>query len=197
MADPVTLGTMAVSAIGSSGAASAAGAVGMGSSILGSLFKGIGAVQSGEAQSGQMKYQAGIALLNSQIMSQNSEYALNTGEQTAMRYGMKSGQQQGAIVAAQASSGVDVNSGSNKQVQESAKHVAQMDMTQIRADAAKTAYDYRVQSNNYRLQAGLYMMGAQNAEAAIPINVASSLVGGAESVSSKWMQGKSMGLWGS
>jgi hypothetical protein len=140
-------------------------------------------------------YQAGVAELNSQIAQQNANYASQEGELQAAKYGIGARQQAGHIVAAQASSGLDVGSGSAKQVQESQHTVSTLDQNTIRMNAAKTAYNYETQAVQYGAQAKMDLLAKQNVEAATPLNVASSLVGGAGSVASKWLQGSQMGLW--
>ena len=69
----------------------------------------------------------------------------------------------GQIKAAQGASGVDVNSGSAKEVQTSQHLVSQMDLNTIREKAAKTAYDFSVQATNYENQAKGYSKAASNA----------------------------------
>lgn len=182
MADPFTAG---------------AAIIGGGSSILSGILGAQGAGQAGAAAKGQALYQAGVAIKNAQIAEQNSEYALNAGEQNAMRAGMKGAQQAGAIKAAQSASNLDVNSGSAKAVQDSQKLVTQMDMNTIRSNAAKTAYDYRVQAGSLRDQAGLYLTAGANAEAASKTNAEASIIGAAGSVAGKWMQASQLGLFNS
>lgn len=175
--------------------AAAVGAIGIGSSLLGGLFGAAGAEQSAEAQSQALQYQSAVATINSNIELQNAEYARQQGEQQSQQYGMQAGQKFGAIKVAQASSGLDINSGSAKLVQGSERLVANLDLDQIRSNAAKTAYDYDVQATQYKNQAGLYTMGATNAAAAGPIAATSSILGAAGSVSSKWLQASNTGMF--
>jgi hypothetical protein len=141
-------------------------------------------------------YQAGVAQINAGIDKQNAEYALNQGEQQSVIEGLKAGQQAGAIRAAQGASGVDVNSGSAAAVQASQRGITAMDLTQIRTNAAKTAYDYNVKSVMDTNQASLDVMAGENAKTAGDINATSSILGSVSSVSSKWLQGSQAGLWG-
>lgn len=175
--------------------AAIAGGVGIGASILGGLFGAAGASEQSQAQQGMYNYQAGVAQINSQISLQNAEYARQQGEQEAQQAGMQGAQRMGQIKVAQASSGLDVNSGSAKQVQSSQALVTGLDLTQIRSNAAKSAYDFDVQATQYQNQATLYKMGATDAAAAEPYNVASSILGSAASVSSKWLQGQQVGMF--
>jgi hypothetical protein len=197
MADPVSLAAMGTMAAGAaSSAAPAIGAASLGTSIFGSLLGAAGAQQQGKAQSAQYGYQAGMALINKQIAEQNANYAATTGEMTARDVGMKGAQQEGQIIASQASSGLDVNSGSAKQVQKSQSTISQLDMDTIRMNAAKTAYDYETQAQSRGASAQMDLMAGTDASKAAGLNVTSSLVGGASSVASKWLQGNQMGLWG-
>lgn len=173
------------------------GAVGIGTSLLGSLFGASGAMQSGAAQSGEFMYKAGLAQMNAQIAEQNSNYSIAKGEQEAGIYGMQARQKAGQIKADQGAGGLDVNSGSNLAVQQSQHTVSQMDLNTIRTNAAKVAYDYRVQAEEFRSEAAMDMIGAMNSRSAARTNAMASLIGGASSVADKWLKGNEVGLWGS
>jgi len=179
MADPVTLGTIGLAASGASG----------GLGIIGSLF-------GGAAKAESYKYQSSMAWYNAAIAKQNEKYSLDVGEQQAMRQGIAGAAQAGQIKAAQGASGIDVNSGSAKQVQESQHLVSQMDLQAIREKAAKTAYDFSVQATNYENQAKGLSKAASNARTEGILGAVSSFVGTAGSVASKWLQGNQLGLWG-
>lgn len=168
--------------------------IGMGSSILGGIFGAKGASESAASANMMGMFQAGIAQLNARIARQNADYASVQGEQSAAQYGMSAAQRKGAIIVGQSGSGLDVNSGSARAVQQSQDVVSTMDMNQIRANAAKAAFDYRVQANQYDMQAVGDMMGAQNALQAGRINAASSIISAASSVADKWYQGRNVGL---
>lgn len=156
--------------------------VGMGSSAAGGVLNFIGAGQKAQAESSMYKYKAAIAL-------KNRDYALQAGENEAMRFGLKSQQQQGAIRAQQGASGVSVNSGSAVDVQRSAADLARMDMATIRANAAREAF-------GYESQAKMYSRAAKDTQRAGILAQMGSLVSGVSSVSSKWLEGQRMGIWG-
>lgn len=162
--------------------------------IGGGLLGAAGAEKGGTAQLEQNYYQAGVAKLNSSIALQNADYALNQGEQQAEIRGLQGGQQLGQIIAAQSSSGLAIGQGSNEAVYKGEQKVIGMDTTQIRSNAAKTAYDYDVQSTQFEQQATLYEMAGTNAAAAGEIKAESSLIGAAGAVSSQWLQGSQVGL---
>ena len=167
--------------------------IGLGSSIAGGIMNTVGGIMSGQANQQMYNYQAQMAQINAQIALQNRDYALQKGGIEAQNYGMKARQQAGQIKSAQAASGIDINSGSAKEVQESQHLVAMSDLDTIRSNAAKTAYDYTVQSTNFSNQAAVYTAAGQNASQAGWLNGIGSFVGMAGSVSNRWLQGQQMG----
>lgn len=179
MADPVTLGMIGI------GTSAASGVGGVFSSLFG-----------GAAKAESYKYQSSMAMYNAAIAKQNEKYAFDVGEQQAERQGIAGAAQAGQIKAGQAASGLDINGGSAKEVQSSQHLVSQMDMATIREKAAKTAYDFSVQAVNYENQAKGLNKAASNARTEGVIGAVSSVIGTAGSVSSKWMQGNQLGLWG-
>jgi hypothetical protein len=142
-------------------------------------------------------YQAAVARINAQIDQQNADYAIGVGESQAKISGEKGAQTLGFIRSSQGASGLDVNSGSAKQVYNSQSGVLAEDQNTIRQNAAKTAYDYKTKAGFDTAQAGMYDAASKNATTAGWINAGSSLISTAGSVSSKWMQGNTAGLWGS
>jgi len=179
MADPVTLGTIGLASSGASGA------LGIFSSLMG-----------GGAKADAYKYQSSMAWQNAAIAKQNQKYALDIGEQQAEKQGIAGAAQAGQIKAGQAASGVDVNTGSAKEVQTSQHLVSQMDLNTIREKAAKTAYDFSVQATNYENQAKGYSKAASNAKTEGVLGAVSSFIGTVGSVSSKWLRGNQLGMWG-
>lgn len=169
--------------------------VGMGASALGGLLGAGGAAEIGAAQQQMYNYQAAVATMNAKIAKQNQSYASNQGEIEAQDFGLKEAQQEGQIKVAQAASGFDVNSGSAKAVQESQAKVTQMNLDQIRSNAAKTAYNFDVQSAEYTAQSNIYKMAGANAAEAGDINALASIIGGASSVATQWSTAQQHGLF--
>lgn len=160
---------------------------GTGASILGGVLGASGAMKTGAAAKQMGMYQAGIAKLNADISRQNAAYAQFAGDIQARQYGMGARARMGEILAGQSASGLDVGSGSAKDVRASAKLVSDMDMAQIRANAAKTAYDYEIQAQSHEVEAAGQMMGANVSAQAGRINAMTSILGGASSVADKWL----------
>ena len=173
MADPLAAGASAIS---------------LGSTIFGSLTQAAGAKAAGQAQEQTDKFLGTQAFYNSEVATQNAALARQQGEIESQKYGMGAAQRMGQIKASQASSGLDVNSGSALQVQKSQQLVSDMDLDQIRMNAAKTAYNFDVQSVQEKNQGQLYFMSGSNAAQAGNINANASIISGAGSVASKWLQ---------
>lgn len=180
MADPLTLS-----------------AISMASSAGGGVLSAFGNVAEGKSTKAMYDYQASVARINSDIDRQNAEWERSKGEIEGQQYGLKAAQQFGEIRTGQAASGLDVNSGSNLAVQNSQRTLARMDEATIRNNALKTAYDYDVKSTTDLNQAALYDTAGKNAQTAGYIKAASSIIGSASSVSSKWLSASQVGIGGS
>lgn len=172
------------------------GTIGLGANLAGGLLSAFGANQQGSAQQSMYNYRAQVARINAQIDRQNAEWARTKGEKEAEQYGMKAAQRGGQIKVAQAASNLDVNSGSAREVQRSQAKITETDLSTIRSNAAKIAYDYDAKATMDENQASLDVMAGKYAKQAGDINMLGSLIGTAGSVSSKWLQGNQMGLWG-
>lgn len=170
--------------------------IGMGNTALGGIQGAIGSLMQGQDQAAMYNYQAGVARTNSIISYQNATYASQVGEQQALQSGMAGAQRYGQIRAVQGSHGLDVNTGSAKDVASSQQLINRMDQTTIRSNAAKTAYNYEVQSTQFTAQAGLDTLAAKNAQTAGLIGASSSILGASSAVSSEWLRGAQLGLWG-
>lgn len=175
--------------------AEAMAVVGMGATIAGGITQAAGAKAAGQAALQQNNYQAGVAEINSKIAKQNADYARNQGEIQAQQYGIKSAQRMGAIHAGQSASGIDVNTGTAVDVRASQKLTSDMDLAQIRQNAAKTAYDFDAQAVGFDNQATLYKMAGTNAVVAANYQATASILGTVSSVASKWSQGSQMGMF--
>lgn len=169
-------------------------------SMAGSAASGtlgaVGALGKGSAQKSMYEYQAGVSEFNRKISLQNRDYAMATGEAEAGRYGLKAAANAGSIRAKQGASGVVVNTGSAADVQESAHKLALMDMATIRSNAARVAYGHTVEAAKYEAEGGMYRAAGANAKKAGMLEAMGSLISGATSVSSKWMQASQSGILG-
>lgn len=176
--------------------AQAIGVIGLGTSIAGGALSAYGAMSSGEANAKAYEYRAGMSRVNAQINQQNSDWALTVGDKKLQSYGMQAAQRAGTIKTTQAASGLDITTGSAKDVQDSQALLTKIDNKTIADNTSRTAYGYRVQANNDLLQAGMDERAASNSRTAGKLSALGSIIGTASSVSSKWLQGNQVGLWG-
>lgn len=167
-------------------------------SVAGAGVGAYGAIKQGEATSAADKYNAQIAANNAQIATQSANYAGAAGTAQAEQAGLQSRAKLGAIVANEGASGVDINSGSNLQVQSSARELGELNAITIRSNAARTAYGYQVQGANDTAQSQLDTFAANNATTAGDIGAGSSVLGGLGSAASNYakftMNGGGSGL---
>jgi len=168
-------------------------AIAIGSTVLGGITSAAGSVYSGTASANMYTYQAGVAQANKAISLQNADYAKAVGEVQAQQAGMAEAQEVGKTKAVQGASGVDVNVGSAKLVRDSEAEIGEYNQALIHSDAAKRAYGYDVEAMNQQSQSDIYKMSASKSQTAGYLGAAGSLLGTAGSVSSKWLQGGSIG----
>lgn len=181
--DPISLGVMT--------------AVSLGATVAGGVASAAGAAGQASSQAAMYNYQAGISQQNQAIAKQNEQYALISGEANAAQSGMASRFRAGQIVTAQGASGFEVGSGTNVDVQKGQALIAGTEQTTIRSNTAKAAYDFDIGAVQAGEQASAYSASAVNAQTAGGINVASSILGTAGSVASKWTQGQQTGIFSS
>lgn len=129
---------------------------GVGATALGGLAQGYATSQSDKAN-------AQIALNNASIAKQNATFAAEEGEQTAGVKGQQTRQTAGEQVAGMGASGVDVNTGSNANVRASTAMTGQLDMMNIRAQAARQVYGFNTQATSFENQAAIDKSAAKNA----------------------------------
>lgn len=178
MADPVTLT-----------------AISMGASAAGAGMGFLGADRSAKAKRDMYLYQSGMAKVNAEIHGQNANFAQQQGEKEVIQSGMKSAAIMGKIRAAQGASGIDVNSGTNVDVQDSANKVARMDQDTIRTNVNQRVRSHRNAALGEQMQSGMYDFAAKNAKTEGDIGKVTSIIGGVSSVSSKWLQGRPVGIY--
>lgn len=164
-------------AIGSLAASAASGAVGA-----------MGASAQADAQAASYQYKAAVARNNAIIAERNAQSATEAGGAQAQTNDLKTKALVGSQLATQAANGLDVNSGTNVQVRQSATDIGHLDTLTILNNAAKNSAGFKAQGMNFIAEAGLADASAENAKVAGEYNVATSLLGSAGSFSDKWMK---------
>lgn len=177
MADPVTLTALSIF-----------------STAGGSALGAFGSMSKGNAEAGMYNYQAGLSQINATLAKQNASYALVSGEVKAQESGMATKGQIGDTKVVQSGSGLDVNSGSALDVRKSEHDIGAENAGIIRSNSARTAYGYEVEAAKDESQASAYQLAASQSKKAGLLGALGSLLGGASSVSSKWLQAGQAGV---
>lgn len=154
-----------------------------------------GSIKQGDAQASAANYQAAVAQQNQQLADQNAKVALEQGQQQEAAKREQSAQMISAQRATTAAFGIDPNHGSSARIQGDTAALGELDAATIRNNAARTAYGYTTQGINFGEQASLLQSQASSASAAGALGAFSSIVGGASSVSSKWTQFNTQGVF--
>ncbi len=148
-----------------------------------------GFAMQGYAQSQAANYNAQVAANNQIIANQNASIALQQGQTQEQAKRIQTGEMMGGIVASQAASGVNPNEGSALNVRSSAAETGELDAMTIRYNSNLAARNLQYQGTQYGAQAQLYSSTAG-------WDVANSILGGASSVSDKWVKYNQMGVFG-
>lgn len=149
--------------------------------VAGSVAGAAGKEQEASAQATSSRYQAAVAANNAAIARNNALTATRVGEVKGTQQELKNRGQLGSIVAQQAANGIDVNTGSAKKVQDSARILGRLDTMTIRSDASKEAYGYETEAQNYDAESGLLKKQAKDSEAAGDTGAFTSILSGASS----------------
>lgn len=156
-----------------SGGIAAAGLV---MAAVGTAVSVAGQMQQASAAQAAAKYQSQVAAGNQQIATQNAQFAAAEGEAQAGIQEQKTRAQEGAILAGQASSGVDVNSPTSSAVRTSSDVLGQLDAQTIKSNAARKAYGYETEATNYGNAASADIAQGENSKTAGEIGAAGSLL---------------------
>lgn len=162
---------------------------------VGTVMTAAGQAQQGAASAAQANYQAQVARNNQQVAEWNAQRALQQGQVDEQNQRFKSAALMGSQRAALASQGGDVDSGSPLDIQADTARAGEYDAQTIGNNAALKAYGYRVQAANTGADANLDDFKAGSAMAALPYSVGSSLLGGASSLSDKYLSYDSKGYF--
>ena len=139
-----------------------------------------------QGQYNMYMYKAGIDRFNEKVAYDNANYAIQVGEQRQQQSGMKTAYQVGETMVTQSASGIDVNTGSAEALRQSEQEVGLFEQNVIRADAAKTAYNFDIQAQTAEMQAQLDTMAGEQAKKAGDIAAETTMLGAKASIASQW-----------
>lgn len=154
--------------------------------VGGAVVSAAGQLSAGQAAQDRANYQAQVYRNNAIIEQQNQNWALAAGTAKETAQNMRTRANFGNIIAKQAASGVEVGTGSNKQVTDAAGALGALDAMTIRSNTAREAYGYDVKKQSDLASAELKVREGDDAKTASYFNAASSLLSGASSAGGKY-----------
>lgn len=149
--------------------------------VIGAGVSVYSAIEQGNANADMARYQAQVAANNQSIAEQNARLTAASGEAAVNREQLKTRAVVGALKAQEAAHGLDVNTGSAVDVRSSAAELGELNALTVRSNAAREAYGYETQSQNFADQSKLDVAQAGNAETSGYLKGASSLLSGVSS----------------
>lgn len=173
MCEPITA---AIAGIGSFfGSAGGAMATGLALGAIGTGLSAYSSYQNQEAANDAADYQTKIAQYNAGIAENQAQDAEHRGEIEEKQHRLRVSQFKGSQRAKAAGSGVMVDLGSTMDVLDDTDYFAEQDAMTIRENAAREAYGYRAQAQNYTMEGKL----AQKTKRSPWMAAGTSLLGGA------------------
>ncbi len=190
----ISAGTATALAAGASVAGTAATTAGK---LKGGAASRAGSDAAAIAAAKMAQYQAQVARNNKLIAERAAEYAISTGQQRAAIQSMKGAAVAGKIKAAQAASGLDVNTGTAVDVRVGQREAETLDSANVLHKAQLENYGYMVQAGNFEAEARLQDAKAGFAQSSVgaggdsgaALGATGSLLAGASALPWKWLSG--------
>jgi hypothetical protein len=144
----------------------------------------VGSINQANTQKGVLDYQAGLAANNALIAHYQQAQELQQGQIQENAQRMKTAALMGDQRTALAASGVDMGQGSASEILASSKYMGERDALTIRDNAARRAWGYGVNADNYNAESA----AEKSAAGAIsPFTAgAGSLLAGSAGVAKSW-----------
>lgn len=144
----------------------------------------MGAYNSSVGAKNAYNAQAQVAANNATIANWQAGDAIARGQKNAAQVGIRTNQLAGDQRAALAANGVDLSVGSAVHIQEDTDYFGKIDANQVVDNAAREAWGYRTQADNFT---GNAAMLRARADAESPwLAAGSSLLGSATRVAGSW-----------
>ena len=153
----------------------------MNSPMTGSVIGAAGSLMEGFAGGQAADFQAQIAKNNAEIAQYNAQGATEVGRVQALNSALRTRAVVGQTKAAQAASGIDVNSGSALDVQASERMLGMLDALTIRSNAARAAYGYKAEAAQQTARAGFMKQRGKMSRLTGLMNASGTILEGATS----------------
>lgn len=128
-------------------------------SAIGAVMTAYGSYQQQKSANAQAEYQAKLSERNAQVADMEAKYARDTAAEKEKTHRQKVRQFVGRQRAAQSSSGVAVDQGSNLDVTLDTVEGGELDAMAIHHEGEINAWRAGINAGNHRAQAGLYRSG--------------------------------------
>jgi hypothetical protein len=151
----------------------------IGTTVAAGAVSAAGAMEQANATENQMNYQSAVAQQNRNYDIQQSNRELQLGTQAVQREGMKTRAELGGIIADEGAAGLELQSGSNALVQDSARKLGQFNEMIAYNDAQARSTDYLVKGFSDEASRNLYAFGAKQAPVAGAFQAGGALLSGA------------------
>ena len=151
-----------------------------------------GQMDQGKAANNQAQYNAGISRKNAVAAEYAAKDAILRGQRDELTTRLEYKQIKGKQRAAFAANGVVVDEGSALDVVLDTVAIGEFDALTVRSNAAKEAFNYREQGEEFSSQAWMQTVAGKDAKRAGYMGAAGSFLGGAASVADKWYTYKSL-----
>lgn len=153
---------------------------------LGAGVSAYGAVQAGNAQAAQYEYQAQVSRQNAELERRKANDASERGRLEEYKTREKGRQFAASQRAALAGSGTQIDTGSPLAMQVDTAGLVERDAAKDRYNSQMERWGFLSNASQYESQGKSYDSAAGSVKQAGLFNAASSLLGGASSLSSQW-----------
>lgn len=152
----------------------------------GLAMSAVGAAQTSAARQEQAEFQSKVATNNRILAEREATQIEKRGKDAASLHKLQAEQLASRQLVSLAGQGVDVSEGSSVDLLADTAELAEFDAAVIRGNAAREAYNMRVQAANFGNQSNLFTATADNES---PLFAGTStLLQGAGSVAANWYE---------
>ena len=174
----------------SGGAFSQIGGAGGAMSIAGAVSSAVGAYYSARSAKNSLKHQARMAEINAQISELGAKSALLQGQRQEQASRLAAGQLKSRQRVSMAANGIDLASDTPQNILNTTDFMSEADALTIQRNALQAAWGYRTQATNQQI--GATMARADAGGVSPFVSAATSLVGSATAVASRWYAGQQL-----
>lgn len=157
-------------------------------SAVSGVMQAVGSMQQGQGQKQQADYQAAIQRNNAVAAGYAADDAIQRGKVAEQQQRLKGRLLLGQMNAALAANGQVVNQDSAGQMVIDQAGANEFEAQQVRNNAEREAYRFRIQQGNFEANANLSQIQGANAYSSGVTSAAGSLLSTAGKVASQWYQ---------